>query len=365
MKSTLEQYIDPENIPKKYGGTLDFEFGMMPVLEPAILENLKWYNPSDQNGVKTIPSGPLRFTDSVTSKDEQDLVALGTNKGAPRKQIVASTTMKLPRASQAIDEVTHRVRNFGLQRTHTTDGRATQPTEEGDLYYGSDLKSPSDSNSGSATPNPTPSTSDAPNPSSTPIPPTMTDAEANNTHQVANGEPTVPASAPNADPAATVQPVTSGSSGRTGEQPRVGTSATRQEDQRDTHAEGKLEEGTPAVVDHGHGDRTVTMEPKTVGQAPKENPLPPVEREEPGMLDKAKAAAGTVYDQGVAVAGSVGLVKTEEQVQKEKEEGAAKKEQEAEQHRKEVDDPKVNEISDERVEAFLQSGMGSEQPKVE
>src|ERR1700722_15413767 len=36
MKKTLETYIAPENIPRKYGGTLDYEFGMLPVLEPAI-----------------------------------------------------------------------------------------------------------------------------------------------------------------------------------------------------------------------------------------------------------------------------------------------------------------------------------------
>ncbi|KAF2100002.1 CRAL/TRIO domain-containing protein, partial [Rhizodiscina lignyota] len=299
MKSTLEQYIDPENIPKKYGGELDFEFGMMPVLEPAITEHLKWSNPNKQKGQNTIPTGPLKWTDAASSK-ELELVAVGTNNGIPRKQVVASS-----------------------------------------------------SNSGSATPNPAPSQTDTYPPST--LAPTKTDAEASNTHEVANGADTVPAAAPNADPSATIQPVTAGSSGKTGEQPRVGTSETRFEAQNDTHAAGKLEEGTPAVVDHGHGDKTVTMEPMTIGQAPKEKPIPPIQKDQATLLDQAKAAAGAVYDQGVAVAGAVGLVKTEEQLQKEKEEEAKKKEEEEEQHKRDVNDPKVNEASDGKVEGFLRS----------
>ncbi|KAK9264412.1 hypothetical protein V1519DRAFT_427423, partial [Lipomyces tetrasporus] len=35
MNATLESFIDPANLPNKYGGELDFEFGQMPVLDPA------------------------------------------------------------------------------------------------------------------------------------------------------------------------------------------------------------------------------------------------------------------------------------------------------------------------------------------
>ena len=59
------------------------------------------------------------------------------------------------------------------------------------------------------------------------------------------------------------------------------------------------------------------------------------------------------------------MVKTEEQLQKEKEEEEKRKQEEAEQHRKDIDDPKVNEASNNKVEGFLREGLGSQQPKVE
>lgn len=40
VKPTLLQYMDEENIPTKYGGKLDFKFGDMPILEPAIADSL-------------------------------------------------------------------------------------------------------------------------------------------------------------------------------------------------------------------------------------------------------------------------------------------------------------------------------------
>lgn len=89
-------------------------------------------------------------------------------------------------------------------------------------------------------------------------------------------------SAPSSTPAQTILPI------------REGTSEARYEQQGQTHASGQLAEGTPhaAVNDHGHGDKTVTMEPNTVGQAPKEIPLP--EREDapaPSYLEQAQNAA--------------------------------------------------------------------------
>ncbi|KAJ8103719.1 hypothetical protein POJ06DRAFT_242662 [Lipomyces tetrasporus] len=42
MNATLESFIDPANLPNKYGGELDFEFGQMPVLDPAVKNALTW-----------------------------------------------------------------------------------------------------------------------------------------------------------------------------------------------------------------------------------------------------------------------------------------------------------------------------------
>jgi hypothetical protein len=58
MESTLRSFIDPANIPKKYGGELDFTFGDMPKLDPALKDVLTW-----ENGHTDFPHGPLYWID--------------------------------------------------------------------------------------------------------------------------------------------------------------------------------------------------------------------------------------------------------------------------------------------------------------
>jgi len=142
---------------------------------------------------------------------------------------------------------------------------------------------------------------------------------------------------------------------------RAGTSEARYEQQNQTHASGQLADGTPdaAVVDHGHGDKTVTMEPNTIGQAPKEVPLP--NREEPaapGYLDQAKQAAASASaivtssatSAAEAVAGVVGANKKDEQTQ---EPVRMKSSEEQEMDRK------IDATSAKDVEAFLRAQTAS------
>ena len=61
MTSTLAKYVDIDHIPKKYGGNLDWKFGDMPNLEPAIDNCLQWQQAIEQNGHKTLPIGPIKW----------------------------------------------------------------------------------------------------------------------------------------------------------------------------------------------------------------------------------------------------------------------------------------------------------------
>merc|ERR1711988_784110 len=54
VKPTLESFIDIKNIPKKYGGELDFEFGKLPLPDPEFEGFLEW-----ENGHTSFPTGPL------------------------------------------------------------------------------------------------------------------------------------------------------------------------------------------------------------------------------------------------------------------------------------------------------------------
>ena len=72
MKSTLEQYIDPANIPKKYGGKLHWEWGSLPNLDPAIENALTWKHPvKSEHGQNVFPPGPVKWMETP----EGDMVA--------------------------------------------------------------------------------------------------------------------------------------------------------------------------------------------------------------------------------------------------------------------------------------------------
>ncbi|KAF2827583.1 CRAL/TRIO domain-containing protein [Ophiobolus disseminans] len=301
---TLSQYIDHENIPKKYGGGLDFEFGSMPNIEPAIDQQLKWQNPHTQNGKNTLPIGPIRWEEG--SNGEMQAWGVGSENGKPRRTLVF--TIPNPTGWKLKPQLNTPA--FEKGDPFTTVGSATHPPDTEEDY--DDAPPPSDTSSASATPPPAPSTTAAQ--SDLPI--------------------------------------------------RQGTSDTRYEQQGHTHASGQLAEGTPhaAVNDHGHGDKTVTMEPNTIGQAPKEIPLP--EPEQPAALsylDQAKQAAAsasaTVTSTVGSVAGTVvGAVSGSKEAEQKVEEPARTKSP----AEKELDN-KIDATHDKNVEAFLRQQNFSKQ----
>ncbi|KAJ4348254.1 uncharacterized protein N0V89_009626 [Didymosphaeria variabile] len=245
---TLIQYIDIDNIPKKYGGNLDFEWGQMPNLEPGIDAAIKWENPNVQNGKNTLPIGPIAW--ETGENGELIAVAVGQENAQPRHR----TVFTIPRPINGKSTSSMPVVNTPITEKElalTTAGTHTQPAD-------SEVPNPD-------TLNPP---SDSPTPSST------------------------PKVAPQAD---------------TSDLPtREGTSDTRYEQQAHTHASGQLTEGTPesAVNDHGHGDKTVTMEPGTVGQAPKDVTVQSEELPAPGYLDQAKSLAASATATVTSTVGS-------------------------------------------------------------
>ncbi|KAI9736392.1 MAG: hypothetical protein M1818_006125 [Claussenomyces sp. TS43310] len=86
VHSTLRSFIEPANIPKKYGGELDFNFGDMPVLDPALEQVVEWRGPQ-----KDFPHGPLFW---VARGDKIDLKAVGSVNGKERSEYVCSVETK-------------------------------------------------------------------------------------------------------------------------------------------------------------------------------------------------------------------------------------------------------------------------------
>jgi hypothetical protein len=301
---TLSQYIDHENIPKKYGGGLDFEFGQLPSIEPAIEQHMKWENPNTQNGRKTFPIGPMEWDEGQNG--EMQAWGVGSENGAPRRKLIFSIPKPV---GYKHGDLMPSTPAYQIGDPLTTVGTGTQPPDTGDA----DIDTP---------------------PSDTESRPSMSS--------------TAPAVG-----ATTTLPM------------RAGTSEARYEQQNQTHASGQLADGTPhaAVNDHGHGDKTVTMEPHTVGQAPKEVPLP--QREEPaapGYLDQAKqvaASASTVVTSTAtsaaeAIMGAVGAGH--------KEEGKLEEPVPAKSPAEKELDRKIEATSAKNVEAFLRAKTSAGRP---
>ncbi|KAK9246652.1 CRAL-TRIO domain-containing protein [Lipomyces tetrasporus] len=82
MKATLGSFIDPANLPKKYGGELDFEFGQMPILDLATKNGLKW-----EGSYKDFPHGPIYWTDKG---DYIEATAVGSMGDQERREIVCT-----------------------------------------------------------------------------------------------------------------------------------------------------------------------------------------------------------------------------------------------------------------------------------
>ncbi|KAJ4365901.1 hypothetical protein N0V83_008523 [Neocucurbitaria cava] len=303
---TLLQYIDHDNIPKKYGGGLDFEWGSMPNIEPTIDGQLKWENPSTQNGRKTLPIGPIKWEEGLNG--EMQAWGVGSENGAPRRKLIF--TIPNPVGYKKGDMPAPNTPAFQIGDPLTTVGTATQPPDSAVDEANLDTP-PSDSGSSDS------------------------------------ASVAAPAAPSAAMPAASNLPI------------RAGTSDTRYEQQDQTHAAGQLAQATPDVNHHGHGDKTVTMEPNTVGQAQKEIPLPePEQPAAPGYLEQAQNAAASA---SAAVSSTVGGIvsslpvvggggKKEEGKEEGKEEEPVVR---AKSPQEEEVDRKIDATKDTSVEAFL------------
>ncbi|KAB8248166.1 CRAL-TRIO domain-containing protein [Aspergillus flavus] len=82
--TTLERYIDKENIPTKFGGGFAFQNGMLPDLDHGIRQHLQWTTPSE-----CIPSGPVKWMQADGGK--RIAIATGSvDRNVPRNVEIAA-----------------------------------------------------------------------------------------------------------------------------------------------------------------------------------------------------------------------------------------------------------------------------------
>lgn len=82
---TLERFIDRRNIPKKYGGDLDYKFGQLGIPDPAWEGVVQW-----ENGHQHFPTGPLVWEDVEGDSDRIACVTLGSKDGELRRERVCT-----------------------------------------------------------------------------------------------------------------------------------------------------------------------------------------------------------------------------------------------------------------------------------
>lgn len=83
----LSEHIDPPNIPAKYGGGLQYNFGDMPRITPDVLEGWTW-----AEGVDKLPIGPVRWEEGEGG--EMVCLAVGSENAVKRKKVVGRLDKK-------------------------------------------------------------------------------------------------------------------------------------------------------------------------------------------------------------------------------------------------------------------------------
>ncbi|KAL8711683.1 MAG: hypothetical protein Q9220_003854 [cf. Caloplaca sp. 1 TL-2023] len=85
VKPTLSAFMDVSSIPKKYGGDLDFECGMMPSIDPEIRKCLEF---KKANTEALLVTGPTRWVDDENG--EMVALSVGSIDGKEHKEAVAT-----------------------------------------------------------------------------------------------------------------------------------------------------------------------------------------------------------------------------------------------------------------------------------
>ncbi|KAK4549026.1 hypothetical protein LTR36_007482 [Oleoguttula mirabilis] len=324
MKETLEKFVDIDNIPKKYGGNLDWQFGDMPYLEPSIVNALRWKEQPTEKGHRTWPKGPIKWQ----YDDNGDLVAtaIGTEHGQVRNRAIAGLHPDAGVAQLALSP----------GRVHGGEGGKTS-TDIATATGAAAVTSPAGATTAGAEHNA--KTAGMTSSSAADADQNVGRSQSSAVQGTSrSGTYTVPFRDDNHSQVASPSPDT-----------RQGTSSTRFEQQAGTHAEGTLADGTPETKTDGRGEQQGIMEPGTVGQAPKEHPVPTPEGEEqqgPTMVEQAQQYATQAYEQASllpgVVMGAVGI-------------GGGAKQEEAVKPVERKEDPAIDNMAGGSVEEFLRS----------
>ncbi|SMR63725.1 unnamed protein product [Zymoseptoria tritici ST99CH_3D1] len=284
MLETLSRFIPVENIPKKYGGKLDWSFGDMPHLEADIANAMRWKDETMERNFKTFPIGPIKWMHD----DEGDLVAMaiGSEGGQKRQNVVAGlhlengvTPLALSpgRVEKGADHIDSSVAGINSKAANGQTKSTSSPnTTTNNASSQQGITAAAATTTAAATTAAAPTTS--------PTSPTSTTSDSLPSHP--NGtHPEIAIHNPSPDRSTSDLAH------------RQGTSATKFVQQNDTYAEGQAANNTPNTTLDGQGSRQAVVETRTVGQAPKEVGLPTPAPAAEGEVVKPDAGGQAKDDQ--------------------------------------------------------------------
>jgi hypothetical protein len=114
-------FIDPANIPKKYGGELDFKFGDMPIPDPAWKDTIQW-----EGDFTDFPGGPLYWIHG--DEDKMQALAVGSIEEHQRKEAVCIVGSTPPTDDKTTNG--HAVEGKELKDTVAQNGNIVTATTE-------------------------------------------------------------------------------------------------------------------------------------------------------------------------------------------------------------------------------------------
>ncbi|KAK2038720.1 CRAL/TRIO domain-containing protein [Colletotrichum somersetense] len=94
VRPTLEQYIEPRNIPKQYGGELEFSFGDQPTVDPAWEGVVRW-----EPGHDRFRSRPALWRETADG-ERLECVGLGSVGGVEQSELICSVPKTWPPSRQ-------------------------------------------------------------------------------------------------------------------------------------------------------------------------------------------------------------------------------------------------------------------------
>ncbi|KZL87466.1 cral trio domain-containing protein [Colletotrichum incanum] len=126
VRPTLEQFIEPRNIPKQYGGELEFNFGDQPTVDPAWEGVVQW-----ENGHSSFKSRPAVWRETEDGT-RVECIGIGSINGVEQKELICSVPKTWPPKTSTPAAEPTPAATPATKEGSVTEGTQTEPVKATD-----------------------------------------------------------------------------------------------------------------------------------------------------------------------------------------------------------------------------------------